>query len=288
MVLMKVIETLISYLPSKCFTTKLQQQDSMNTKSILILSDTHFPYQIPQYFEWIKKIKEKVKPTMVIMIGDLVDFHSISSHLHSAELPNIKYEIKDAIKCIKKLRKIFPCEIQIMWGNHDIRIQRLAEKSAIPNSFLKDINDKVKLVGPTWFTQRFHPWLNGSLGIPAGENNHIQSWCFGLDKIALRLLIDHKKLDSSGKAKKLIIKDHEIGISRFLRENNFSIKPFQLSRSTNKENGDINHNGMYFGTTLNPLEVMFYKTKGSGRSGGLNNEAILNNYTTWKIQETEK
>jgi len=28
-----------------------------------------------------------------------------------------------------------------MWGNHDIRIQRLAEKSAIPNSFLKDINN---------------------------------------------------------------------------------------------------------------------------------------------------
>lgn len=117
----------------------------MNTKSILILSDTHFPYQIPQYFDWIKKIKEKVKPTMVIMIGDLVDFHSISSHLHSAELPNIKYEIKDAIKCIKKLRKIFPCEIQIMWGNHDIRIQRLAEKSAIPNSFLKDINDILEI-----------------------------------------------------------------------------------------------------------------------------------------------
>ena len=154
--------------------------------------------------------------------------------------------------------------------------------------FLKDINDKVKLVGPTWFTQRFDPWLNGRLGIPAGDNNHIQSWCFGLDKIALRLLIDHKKLDSSGKTKELIIKDHEIGISRFLRENNFSIKPFQLSRSTNEENGDINHNGMYFGTTLNPLEVMFYKTKGSGPDGILNNQEILKKYTKWKIQETKK
>ncbi len=113
----------------------------MNTKSILVLSDTHFPYVKKEYFKWIKKLKDKLKPTLVVHIGDLVDFHSISQHLHSAELPNIKFEIKDAIKCIKKLRKIFPTSMPILLGNHDIRIQRLAEKSLIPNSFLKDIND---------------------------------------------------------------------------------------------------------------------------------------------------
>ena len=117
----------------------------MNTKRLLILSDTHFPYQHPNYFEWIKKIKEKVNPTQIIHIGDLVDFHAISQHLHSTELPNIKFEIKDAIKCIKKLRKIFPTPMPILWGNHDIRIQRLAEKSLIPNSFLKDINDILEI-----------------------------------------------------------------------------------------------------------------------------------------------
>lgn len=117
----------------------------MNTKRLLILSDTHFPAQHQNYFEWIKKIKEKINPTQVIHIGDLCDFHSISQWLHSAELPNIKYEIKDAIKCIKKLRKIFPTPMPILWGNHDIRIQRLAEKSAIPNFFLKDINDILEI-----------------------------------------------------------------------------------------------------------------------------------------------
>ena len=117
----------------------------MNTKRLLILSDTHFPYQHSNYFEWIKKIKEKVNPTQIIHIGDLVDFHQISQWVHSAELPNIKFEIKDAIKCIKKLRKIFPTPMPILWGNHDIRIQRLAEKSLIPNSFLKDINDILEI-----------------------------------------------------------------------------------------------------------------------------------------------
>ena len=33
----------------------------------------------------------------------------------------------------------------IINGNHDIRIQRLAEKSAIPNSFLRNINDILEI-----------------------------------------------------------------------------------------------------------------------------------------------
>ena len=117
----------------------------MNTKRLLILSDQHFPYHHPNYFEWIKKIKDHISPTMTLASGDLVDFHAISQHLHSTELPNIKFEIKDAIKCIKKLRKIFPTPMPILWGNHDIRIQRIAEKSLIPNSFLKDINDILEI-----------------------------------------------------------------------------------------------------------------------------------------------
>ena len=121
----------------------------MNTKSILILSDTHFPYAKKEYFKWIKKLKNKIKPTLIIMIGDLIDAHSISVHLHSPELPNIKYELDEAKKNIKQLRKIFPCEMKIMWGNHDIRIQKLAEKSAIPNSFLKDIN-QILDIDPQW------------------------------------------------------------------------------------------------------------------------------------------
>ena len=119
------------------------------TKSILVLSDTHFPYQKKEYFKWIKRLSDKLKPTLVIHIGDLVDFHSISQHLHSAELPNIKYEIENAKKHIKQFRKIFKCPMPIMWGNHDIRIQRLAEKSAMPESFLKDINE-ILAIDPKW------------------------------------------------------------------------------------------------------------------------------------------
>ena len=67
--------------------------------------------------------------------------HSISFHLHSAELPNIKYELDEAKKCILKLRKLFPVPMDILYGNHDLRIQRTAEKANMPDSFFKDLSD---------------------------------------------------------------------------------------------------------------------------------------------------
>ena len=128
-------------------------KDVFDTRRILILSDTHFPYQKKEYFKWIKKLKATVKPTLTVMIGDLVDFHSISRHTHSAELHNIKFEVEEAKKNIKQLRRIFPEVMPILWGNHDIRIQQLAENSQIPNSFMKDINDILDIPdswGWTW------------------------------------------------------------------------------------------------------------------------------------------
>ena len=117
----------------------------MSNKSILCLSDTHFPYEHPQYFSWIKKVKDHIKCDTVIHVGDLVDFHSISQWLHSAELPNIKYEIEDAKRRIKKLRKIFPMPMRICRGNHDIRIEKMAERASMPASFVKGLNDILEI-----------------------------------------------------------------------------------------------------------------------------------------------
>ena len=112
----------------------------MNTKSILILSDTHFPYQHLNYFEWIKKIKNHIKPTRVIHIGDVIDNASIM--VERPADPNVEspiFELASAKKEIRKLEKIFP-KMDILFGNHDLRIMRRAERFGIPRSMLKDLN----------------------------------------------------------------------------------------------------------------------------------------------------
>ena len=111
----------------------------MNNSRVLILSDTHFPYEKPMYFNWIRKLKAKIKPTNVIHIGDLADFNSLSFFDKSPSLKSASFEIIDAKKKIKKLELIFP-EMNILLGNHDIRIQRLGEKAGITDSFFKSLN----------------------------------------------------------------------------------------------------------------------------------------------------
>lgn len=133
--------------------------------------------------------------------------------------------------------------------------------------FLQDLNDKIKLVGPTWnhFGWRREP-----------NCMHIQSYCFGMDRETLKFCIKNEKFNAIGKSKTEVIKDHEIGMSTLLLNNGFQIKPFLLSRNSGKKHACVSqYKGEYFGDTLNPLEVMFFKTTMQTQT--------LENYTKWKM-----
>lgn len=143
------------------------------------------------------------------------------------------------------------------------------------------IDNTTKLVGPSW---------NFS-GKTPGVHLHIQSYCFVIDFIGLQTLLNKNIFDcniqSKSKSKDkhdmkdLVIINHELKMSETLIESGFKIRPLQLSQYNGEQHGDICYDEKYYGTTLNPLEIMFIKTN------RINNK-ILDNYTKWKIQETEK
>ena len=144
--------------------------------------------------------------------------------------------------------------------------------------FLKDIDDEVKMVGPTWFIHSYDKWLQEGLKIPRGKNTHIQTYCFGVDREALNLLLEYNMFNSIGKNKTEIIEYNEIGCSQLLLNNGYKLKPFQLSQFSTDEHIDINYNDAYFGTTINPLEIMFIKTN------RINNQTVKN-YTDWTLKK---
>ena len=148
--------------------------------------------------------------------------------------------------------------------------------------FLHEMDDKVKLVGATWFNAEYDEFLQDVLKRPKGTNTHIQSWCFGMDKTALKILLKNKIFDTIGKDKWSLITEHEIKMSQILINSGYIVKPFQLSREIEKHQ-DVNHNDAYFKINLNPLEVMFFKVKSSGK-GQLINPQVLKNYTKWKLR----
>ena len=64
-------------------------------------------------------------------------------------------------------------------------------------------------------------------------------------------------------------------MSKIIIENGYEIESFQLSYLGGEKNeSDSQYTNGYFGTTLNPLEIMFIKTNRI-------NDKIVKNYTRW-------
>jgi|TARA_R100001530_G_C4311629_1_gene153181 predicted phosphodiesterase len=113
----------------------------MKQNRILIISDLHMPNQHPSAIPFLEKLHKKWKFTKIFQIGDLVDFASVQvERPNDPEVESPVFEIGKATKEIRKLEKLFP-EMDILKGNHDLRIERKAERFGIPRTMLKDLNE---------------------------------------------------------------------------------------------------------------------------------------------------
>ncbi len=117
-------------------------------KNILFLSDMHVPYHHPDCFKFLKALKKKYKPQLVVSVGDLADFHNISFHKSDPRLPNANDELLALQKGARELEKLFPKMI-ITQGNHDSLPKRRLFDEGLPDSFLKPYNE-IYGVGKGW------------------------------------------------------------------------------------------------------------------------------------------
>ena len=65
----------------------------MKHKSILVISDLHIPYHHRDSFEFLKALKKKYKPDLVVNIGDEIDCHALSFHDSNPDLPSAGDEL---------------------------------------------------------------------------------------------------------------------------------------------------------------------------------------------------
>ncbi len=117
-------------------------------KRVLFISDTHIPYSVPGYLEFLKDLKEKFKPEIVIHGGDEIDYHAISFHDSVAELFSAGYELDKAIIEIQEgLHKLFP-KMYLLESNHGSLIFRRLKHAGIPIRVLKPLNELYET--PLW------------------------------------------------------------------------------------------------------------------------------------------
>lgn len=107
----------------------------LDTRRIVVISDQHMPFQHPDMFAFLRAIKNKYKPTLVVNLGDEVDNHALSFHDSDADLPSAGGELELAIKGIKRMELMFP-EMILLDSNHGSLAMRRFKHHGIPMKYL--------------------------------------------------------------------------------------------------------------------------------------------------------
>lgn len=112
-------------------------------KSVLIIPDTHNPFQHKDTIKFLSAIKQKYlkKDSLIVHLGDEIDGHNISFHDTDPNIPfSPSSELEEAIKGIKELEELFP-KVFLCTSNHGSLVYRRATANGIPLSVIKSYEE---------------------------------------------------------------------------------------------------------------------------------------------------
>ncbi len=118
---------------------------------VLVIPDLHAPVTRRHALRFCKDQHKKFKCNKVVLIGDVVDWTSISFHAANPECPGPADEYRLALQCIQKWRRAFP-KATVIIGNHDRRPHRKAEKEGIFPKLLRNYDEVWKTPQWKWVT----------------------------------------------------------------------------------------------------------------------------------------
>ena len=116
---------------------------------VLAIGDLHLPWCRRGYLQFCRDLYYQWNCNEVILMGDVVDLHSISFHEKEPDCPSALDEYKRALKAVNKWYKAFP-KAKVCIGNHDERVIRRAKSVDIPSVFLKDYSEIWQTPGWKW------------------------------------------------------------------------------------------------------------------------------------------
>lgn len=134
----------------------------MDTSRILVIPDLHVPYQHKDAFDFLEKTKEILKPTLVICLGDELDWHAMSFHDSDADLFSAGHELQKSQAQISYLYELFP-EMKLLTSNHGSMAYRRMKHHGMPRHLLKSYREVLQVGdGWTWHDKIILDMPNGS------------------------------------------------------------------------------------------------------------------------------
>jgi len=129
------------------------------SKNILIIGDTHLPYEKEGYLDFCIEQYDKWNCDTVIHIGDLIDSHATSRHPSMPDAYSPGDELQYTIRKLRSWYRAFP-NMKVCVGNHDIRSYKLASEMGVASKWMKGFADVLEV--PNWkFEESFE--INGIL-----------------------------------------------------------------------------------------------------------------------------
>ena len=105
-----------------------------------VISDTHIPFEHPNYLKFCVDTFKRYGVTRVVHIGDLVDNHAISRHQSETSAMSAESEYAVALKRVGLWTKAFP-KLTLCTGNHDLIPHTQAATLGMPEPFLKTLRE---------------------------------------------------------------------------------------------------------------------------------------------------
>lgn len=118
----------------------------MNNKGkyrVLAISDLQEPFShqdAPAFLKWVKK---KYSPDIVVNVGDEIDMCALSDYDHDPDGYSAGHELTAALEKMEVYYDLFP-KTYVCTSNHTARPFRRAFKHGIPKAFLRDYHEFLK------------------------------------------------------------------------------------------------------------------------------------------------
>ena len=116
-------------------------------RNILVIGDTHLPYEKEGYLEFCKKQYDKFNCDTVVHIGDLIDSHATSRHPSMPDAYSPGDELSYTIKKLRSWYRVFP-HMKVCIGNHDVRAYKIAGENGLATKWLKGFAEVLEV--PNW------------------------------------------------------------------------------------------------------------------------------------------
>lgn len=124
--------------PAACKETPL------SAAPVLAIPDTHCPFMHKHAVRFLKDVYEQHGCGEVVHLGDIADFHQISRHISEPDSMGAVDEYEEMLTQVYDITQAFP-EATLCHGNHDRIPVRQAKLLGIPQMFMRELGELLKL-----------------------------------------------------------------------------------------------------------------------------------------------